>query len=257
MQRHPSPPPAAPPPRRTRRRGARSGVLLLVALAALLVGPAGIARATAYQYWGYWQLTDGSWGFSQTGPAQSVPTDGSVEGWRWSVDDGTTTRAPRLTAAFEDICRGTAAESGTKRVGVVIDFGRPADAVGTAPDPAVVTRCASVPENATGNDVLAAVAQVRVENALVCGLDGYPASGCAEEVAEVTDAQMAPDTPVTLAPRPSADAASPASDSAAVDAQDATEESTPFWRQPAVLVVAVLAVLAVVVVMTRRRPSGT
>lgn len=177
---------------------------LLGAAAALVLGllTAGPASAASYQYWGYYQLTDGAWTFSQKGAAETNPVDGSVEGWRWAIteESGTPPRNPRVTPTFDEVCGSTAADSGKKRVGVVIDYGRDVDGDGTAP-PDPVAECAVVPTAATGAEVLAAVATVRTGDAgLVCGIDNYPASGCGGPVATLSDAQKAADTPVTLAP---------------------------------------------------------
>ena len=61
-----------------------------------------------------------------------------------------------------DICGATPAKAGSKRVGVVIDAGRPADAETGATPPAPVAQCAVVDARASGAEVLSAVASVRV-----------------------------------------------------------------------------------------------
>jgi hypothetical protein len=175
------------------------GTALALVLGLLTAAP---ASAASYQYWGYYQLTDGAWTFSQKGPAETNPGDGSVEGWRWAIteESGTPPRNPRVTPTFEEVCGSAAAESGKKRVGVVLDYGRDVDGEGTTP-PDPVAECAVVPTAATGAEVLAAVATVRTGDAgLVCGIDNYPASGCGGPVATLSDAQKAADTPATLAP---------------------------------------------------------
>ena len=186
--------------------GARRASLLAVlgTLLALLVGllTAAPASAANYQYWGYYQLANGAWTFSQKGAAETNPADGSVEGWRWAIteESGTPPRNPRVTPTFQDVCGSAPAETGKKRVGVVLDYGRDVDGDGTTP-PDPVAECAVVPTAATGAEVLAAVATVRTgDGGLVCGIDNYPASGCGGQVASLTDAQKAADTPVTLAP---------------------------------------------------------
>ena len=146
---------------------ARRASLLAVlgALAALTIGllTASPAQAANYQYWGYYQLANGAWTFAQKGPAETNPADGSVEGWRWAIteESGTPPRNPRVTPTFEQVCGTAAAESGKKRVGVVIDYGRTVDGDGGATPPGVVAECAVVPTAATGAEVLAAVATVR------------------------------------------------------------------------------------------------
>jgi hypothetical protein len=173
------------------------GALLALALGLLTAAP---AQAATYQYWGYYQLTAGAWTFAQKGPAETNPADGSVEGWRWAIteESGTPPRNPRVTPAFNDVCGSAAAESGKKRVAVVVDYGRDVDGDGATP-PKPVAKCATVPTAATGAEVLAAVATVRNgDGGLVCGIDNYPATGCGGQVSTLTDAQKAADTPVTV-----------------------------------------------------------
>ena len=183
----------------------RASVLaILSAIAALTIGTltASPAQAANYQYWGYYQLANGAWTFAQKGPAETNPADASVEGWRWAIteESGTPPRNPRVTPTFEQVCGTAAAESGMKRVGVVIDYGRPVDGDGGATPPGVVAECAVVPTAATGAEVLAAVATVRNgDGGLICGIDNYPASGCGGQVATLTPEQQAADTPATLA----------------------------------------------------------
>ena len=175
------------------------GTVLALVLGLLTAAP---ASAASYQYWGYYQLTSGAWTFSQKGPAETKPADGSIEGWRWAIteESGTPPRSPRVAPTFDEVCGSTAAESGKKRVGVVLDYGRDVDGDGTMP-PDPVAECAVVPTAATGAEVLAAVATVRTGDAgLICGIDNYPASGCGGPVATLSDAQKAADTPATLAP---------------------------------------------------------
>jgi hypothetical protein len=175
-----------------------TGLVLVLGLLMAVLLPAGAASAAAYRYWGYYQLSGTTWQFATTGPDKTNPADGSVEGWRFAVGTEDATRFPRATPTFDDICADTAAESGSKRVAVVIDYGRTADAVDGTEPPEPVGRCAVVATAATGLEVLSKVAEVRSENGLICGVDGYPASGCGDEVKTVSDEAKAADTPVTL-----------------------------------------------------------
>ena len=77
--------------------------VLLALLTGLLTAPP--AAAASYQYWGYYQLTDATWRFSQKGPAETNPADGSVEGWRWAIteESGTPPRNPRVTPTFDEV----------------------------------------------------------------------------------------------------------------------------------------------------------
>jgi hypothetical protein len=213
---------------------------LVVALGAALVVPAGSADAAAYRFWGYFQLSGSSWKFAPKGPDQLTPANGAVEGWRFALASETDTRAPRVHPTFDAVCGATKAESGKKRVAVVIDYGRAADQENGAQVPGPVAKCALVPTAATGAEVLAAVATVRSDKGLVCGLDNHPATGCGGAVKTVSAAAAAPDTPVTLAARPAA--ATPASTSPA---------------QYLGIGVVILALLALGMVALRRRRGAT
>lgn len=178
---------------------ARPIVRLLVALITVVVG-AGIAvpaQAQAYRYWGSFAWVDGAWAFAQEGPTETVPEDGAVEGWRFAVADEQSVRLPRADGDFDTLCGGTAAEDGSKRVGVVIDYGTAEDSPDDSTPPAARGACAQVGDDATGADVLAAVADVRVgDGGLICGIDGYPTEGCGDPVDG--DAPSTQDEPVDL-----------------------------------------------------------
>ncbi len=252
--------PSTTPPRPARHtqrtRLTRVAVLaVLGALAALLL-PAPAAQATNYRFWGYYQLAGGAWTFSANGPDKTTPAEGAVEGWRWGIDDGTgkNPRAPRAVPAFAAVCGATPAAAGRKRVAVVVDFGRPADAeTAASTPPAAVARCASVATAATGSEVLAAVTSVRTAGGLVCGLDGYPAAGCGAEVAALTPEQQAADTPVAIAaatPTPTAVATA----APATVAPAAASSGIPVGVWVGLLVV--LLAVAALVWSARRRQSA-
>lgn len=196
-----------------RARTLRAAVILaLVTLAGGIV--AAPAQAASYRYWGYFQLTQGAWAFAMKGPSELIPADGSVEGWRFAVADESSVRNPRATQAFSALCAGTATKAGSKRVGLVIDYGRPADSAdggkGAQP-PAPRSTCVTVPTKASGSDVLVAGgAKLRLNKALTCGIDGWPATGCGDAVAPVPAAAAAPDTKITIAAPKAAAATSPA-----------------------------------------------
>lgn len=176
----------------------RLAVVAGLVLAVLLPGAA--AQATAYRYWGYFSLQGDTWKFATKGPGQASPADGSIEGWRYAVGTTGDTRTPRAKPTFQQICAHTKATSGTKRVAVVIDYGRPADYARPDAKPAEpVGACAQVAAAATGMEVLGAVADVRQKGGLVCAVDGSPSSGCGDAVKSVSAAAKAPDTPVKLA----------------------------------------------------------
>jgi len=114
-----------------------------------------------------------------------VPTNGAVEGWRFAVADESATRFPRTTATFGDVCpAGVAVAPGTKRVAVYVDYGVAADAPNKAAGPPAPTAtCVSAPAAATGTQVLTKAVGTRVVKQQVCGIDGYPTSGCGDPVA--------------------------------------------------------------------------
>jgi len=167
-----------------------SGVFLflLTLLSALLVvgGTAGPAQAAdGYKYWNYFHVENGKYVFAQTGPADYQPKDGAVEAYRYglsSTADGIQPRTDATTYTVDTICKGTQTKSGQKLVGVLIDYGTAKDADGSQAPPDPRAACAAVPTNANGQQVLDAVADVRVENQLTCGIDGYPVKGCSVTV---------------------------------------------------------------------------
>lgn len=195
------------------RRSVVASALLTVLLplvGLVLAAPADASpTAPAFRFWGYFQQADGAWQFAQTGPDDASPADGSVEGWRFATAASDDVRYPRATPTFEDVCGMTEPAGDSKRVAVVIDFGRDADGGEGAQPPAARAACAQVPEAATGSDVLAAVAETRAESGLMCAIDSYPASGCGEPVDPLPPAAAAPDQEVQLAVAAAETAAGP------------------------------------------------
>ena len=178
-------------------------------LSALTLAP---AHAAAYRYWGFYQLTDGAWTYAQKGPDQTVPKDGSRRRLALRRRRRVSTRYPRAVLTFDQVCGSTPAEAGKKRVGLVVDFGRPADAADGATPPEPKALCAVVATDATSSAVLATAGDVRTEKGLVCGVAGYPTSDCGGAVKEVSPEAKAADQPVTVAApaaTPSASATTP------------------------------------------------
>lgn len=207
-----------------------------VVAALLTVAIATPAHAeTAYRYWSYWLVQDGRWVFAQEGPATRLPADGTVEAWRFAIStqSGDPALAPSLSAmsAFDEVCEQTTATEGSKRIAVIVDFGTSADAPGGATPPAPVASCATVDADATSMQALSSAFDLRIEDGLVCGIDGYPATGCAEIV---DTAQMA------------TQAAAPAVD-------DATDDVLGLGSSPltAALTLAAIGLLAFVVLRRR------
>lgn len=232
------------PLRRARLRAAL--VTLVAALFALaLTTP---AQAADYRFWGFYQLTDGSWAFAQKGPDQTVPVDGGVEGWRFAVSGADSSRFPRDVLTFDEICGATPAQAGNKRVGLVVDFGRPADSADNAAPPEPKSVCAVVPEAATSVDVLKEAGDLRSENGLVCAVAGYPATDCGGEVAEVSAEAKAADTPIQIA-APTAATSAASTDAAAPVSGDAADDGNVVAY--VIAGVALLALLAFLLVRSR------
>ncbi len=235
----------------------RTARLVLTLLAGLLL--AGTVTTTAqaedgYRFWGYYQYTGGQWAFAQKGADQVVPADGSVEGWRYAIG-GAKPRVPRAAGDFATICGATAAETGKKRVALVIDPGTPADsASGEAPPPASGT-CVVTDTKATGAKILAAVKPVRIEKGLSCGIAGYPAKGCGDAVKNIQ--VPATDEPVKLeigAPVGAANTPSPAA-APTNSAAAPTEDDGGGAPVTAIILVAVIVLLLAGggLVLSRRR----
>lgn len=163
-----------------------TGVLTALALllGSLALAPAAHAE-DGFKYWGYYQFDGGTWTAAQKGADAITPRDGSIEGWHFAVTTTQPNRPPRIDATFQDICAGSTAEQGEKRVAVAIDYGTDAEAPQGDQPPRPVAHCAIVPRDANGLQVLQSAAQVRVENGLACGIDGYPSSGCGTPVSDI------------------------------------------------------------------------
>lgn len=162
----------------------RAAVLFLAALLPLSAG-AGQAQAVGYRYWSFWEQNGTAWTYAAQGPSLVRPSDGDVQGFRFSVsEDSADAAKPRGTAGFGTICAKTPAADGRKRVALVIDFGTPADAPSGETPPSGRTACAQIAEDATTAEALASVAKpLRYDsNALLCAIAGYPKKGCGEQV---------------------------------------------------------------------------
>ncbi|MFE2010582.1 SCO2322 family protein [Streptomyces sp. NPDC059491] len=192
--------------RATRRTGARAAGAAAGALLTLTAVAAAPAQAAGYRYWSFWESDGGaSWTYATQGPATARPADGDAIGFRFAVSQGTSdTSRPSVAPDFAGICGGVEKKDGGKRIAVVVDFGGPADAPPGEhpPQKTVKVGCAEVREDATGAEALAAVAKpLRYDSAaMLCGIAGYPARGCGEQVAENAPASAAPTGAATTAP---------------------------------------------------------
>lgn len=188
-------------------RLAMACTLMVVGSLALAIAGSGTASAASYRYWSYWLGIDGDWRYSSWGPASLTPDDGSVEGWRFGVGEGTSGAGltPRNAPDFDRICAGTPASEGTKRVAIIIDPGLAEHAPPGESPAGAWAMCVTAPLAATGSDILRAAASVRTQQGMVCGLAGYPASECAvivDQAQPVTTPRPSTTPSRTQTPRP-------------------------------------------------------
>lgn len=207
----------------------RRTAALAAALVAALIAPLS-AHAVGYQFWGYYLLADDEWSLATEGMGTTVPEDGSVHGLRYAVSSGEDVRAPRDTLTFEEVCADVEAEDGSKRVALVIDTGRNVDAPDGETPPGAGAQCVMADEDATTLDVVdLAVEDVRTdEDGMLCGLAGFPATGCSQEVAEPTPEQLAQDEPIEIPVVPVGEPilAAPAPEPSPEPTEEPTDEAT-------------------------------
>lgn len=225
-----------------RGAGAAGAVLALAVLACCLVINLSAGRAeasTAYRYWAFYVASGSSWNYSSRGPVAEHPADGEVQGWRFAVQADTNGELrPRETPNFQQLCGSTPPIDGKLRVGIVLDFGTPADAPPNEKPPAqIVTGCVQVASGASGADVLQAAVgagHLRIGNTgLVCGIDGYPKTECAPavDISRTTTTPAATSTSPAAAPvKSTAAATTPAS---ATGAKSANRPTQPSSQTPA------------------------
>lgn len=243
-----------------RRSIASSSISTLAVLALVLAGllvSAGAARADLYRYWSVWQENNGQWTFVETAPDSLNPANGSVMGWRFGAGgvDAASTRAPRATPTFSDVCGDAAPASGEKAVGLVIDTGTAADSPDGSTPPSPIITCAVVPESYNAVQVLQFAADTRIEGGLVCAVLDYPATGCGDTIAgaEGTPTDTPDDLAVTFTTvEPlSATGTNTGSDTSTTTV-DAEGTSSPSGLLILAGVAGVLAIGAVAVAMARR-----
>lgn len=213
-----------------RRRLPALALAFGIVLAVLAAGP---ALASSYRYWSFWDGAGGTWAYATVGPSMARPADGSVQGLRFSVSKDAAAEAarPRAAADFTAICGSTPAAEGRKRVGLVIDFGLPADAAAgeAPPQPEPRTACAQLAPEATTAEALASVAKPLRYNsaALLCAVSGYPKQGCGEPLPDAPDAQ---DSPAAAAQPKSDDGAGPSAGLLAGIAAVAALSTAAIWQ---------------------------
>ncbi len=159
---------------------------ILIAISTLVAIPASSAAEKGWRYWGYSQAAPGAttWTSAMTGPTV-VMANGAVEGWVFTFSGGSVTNAapPRVKPSFAKICGKTAAIEGSKRVALVVDFGKRVLTPKGEKVQKTITTCVNAAKEATGFDVLAAVVNVRTSaGGFVCAFNGYPAKECGAEI---------------------------------------------------------------------------
>ena len=166
--------------------------------------------ANVYVYWSYWdQPTVGSWAVAATGAGSQVPPDGSVVGWRYGVGTtGDINQPPRSADSFAQLCSSTPPVANKKRVGVVIDYGTAAVAPSGQQPPATTANCAVVDPTSNALQATGAVTAERTSaQGMVCGLSGYPATGCGTQVSTtVATSDVGAATQTTTSPQTSSGA---------------------------------------------------
>lgn len=164
-------------------------IFLIATIVAALASQAFISPANAeskgWRYWGYYQAAAKSttWKAAMTGPTVDI-ADGAVEGWifTFSADDVPST-PPSVKPLFNQICGSTKAQSGKKRIGVVIDFGGRTYAPKGEKVQRKIVRCVVTDMQSQGIDVLGQIVDVRQDDSgLICGFNGYPAKECGVEI---------------------------------------------------------------------------
>ncbi len=190
-----------------------------------------------YIFWSEWTTPgSGNWTFSQSGAASKTPANGTAQGFRWGVGSTpTVSEQPRIEGNFAAICGNSTPPSGQKRVAVVIDHVSATEAApGTTP-PQTKSACAEVATASNGLQVLSSVSSIRQDpNGMVCGIGGYPPSGCGYPITMV---QLQSGASAPVAP--------------------ATSSSTNSWLSFAIGAIVILIIVVAGVLIARRRKTGT
>jgi hypothetical protein len=159
-------------------------IAILIATQIITI-PQSNAASTGWRYWGYFQAAPGAstWTAAMTGPTVDIK-DGAVEGWTFVFsNDDIPSLAPSVKPNFQTICGKTKADSDTKRIGLVIDFGNSAYAPKGEKVLKTITRCVTTAKTSQGIDVLGQVVKVRAASSgLICGFNGYPKKECGVEI---------------------------------------------------------------------------
>ncbi|OYN88816.1 SCO2322 family protein [Parenemella sanctibonifatiensis] len=157
----------------------------IAALVALILTAVPAHAQEGFRYWAFFTHDGSQWTAAMTGPAEVIPDDGDVLGWRFAVSTAEPP-APRAQVSFDQVCGTGVPAEGMKRVALVLDSGSATD----APDgeqPAKLDRatatCVEIATDANAQAVLQDAFAIRTaDSGLICGIDGYPAQGCGDPV---------------------------------------------------------------------------
>jgi hypothetical protein len=118
-----------------------------------------------------------------TGPTVDI-NDGAVEGWSFVFSSDDVPSAPPTTKpSFAAICGKTKPDSDTKRIALVIEFGKSSYAPKGEKIQKPIVRCVTTAKSSQGIDVLAQVVKIRsASSGLICGLQNYPKKECGVEI---------------------------------------------------------------------------
>lgn len=220
----------------------RTTTITLLAAVAWLGGASPVWAETAYRYWSFWTVNEGTWGYANVGPASVEVHDGDAFGWRFgiSTEQGSPEAAPRTDPGelFALACAGSSTGDNQVRVAFLIDAGDSDSAPDGQVAPAPRMACAVVQQGSTSAMALSAIAELRVEAGFVCGVDGYPQGECAPAI-ELPDSS-----------RPSgANGALPTADTES----DPEETDSPAATITVVLIGAITAIIVLLVIRRRSR----
>lgn len=144
------------------------------------------AQAASFRYWSYWLGKEGAWSFSPLGPGFRVPPDGSVDGWRFAVNEIRGSATPSMAPDFDSVCGTTPPQADRKRVALIVDPGTADDAPDGEQPPGAWAMCVVAAPQASGMEVLRAAAEVRLKTGFVCAIGGYPVNDCASTSTSTT-----------------------------------------------------------------------
>jgi hypothetical protein len=160
-------------------------LFLAIVVIATFTTPSADAASKGWRYLGYFQAAPGTstWKAAMTGPTVDIE-DGAVEGWSFVFSsDDVPSVAPKTKPSFASICGKTKADSDTKRIALVIEFGNAAYAPKGEKVQKPIVRCVTTAKSSQGIDVLGQVIKVRsASSGLICGLNGFPKKECGVEI---------------------------------------------------------------------------